>query len=345
MSKTVKQGAVKVSEVEWITEAKRILGEPAFNSSPLNIIAKKDWAKRCKLVTHENGTVFINAGEELQEIYILVKGRISIGGASGPDKDTHYVERLIVEPFSFIGEIEAPMELAPKCSNKADFKKISFQDNAWVSSEALSKLLSWRSQKLTIKIPEHNNALLKDALNWLCHSIDENSDDERENKFFGTESELYANNGQAVLLSIPEAIIPQLLEDDQLRYNMYEDAFIKAKKYCYIYHLSGLGEKILAIYDFAESNRLLTKGSLFIFGPTRLHALTEDSEAKLPRNRTKIKKFLENKKLLWEEIPGVNIHNVTTKLPIREVQYMWRLSTAGPGGNSTVYKISRMSNT
>lgn len=330
----------KEIKAPWINSFKQLLGEEIFNNSPLSVIATKKWANDCKEEKIKDNKVFIKSGDELEVIYILVQGCVGIGGLSGP-YNNYYVERLILKPFSFIGEIEAPMEIKPIYDSKKHiFKKIKFQDNAWVSSEALSKMMAWYKVEKTINLPNKLSHLTKKAVEYFEATNFKNGDGQIK----GSEHNLFAKSSEAALLRIPLNHIPDLLADNKLCYHLYEDALFKAKRYCYISHLKDLADKIISVYHFAESYNLLSNKSLFILGSQRLHALTEDSTAQKAANKPEIKKKLEENGLHWEKLRVDENAVIKMSMP-DELKYMWRLYSLGRGGNKSIYKISRMSNT
>jgi hypothetical protein len=111
-----------------------------------------------------------------------------------------------------------------------------------------------------------------------------------------------------------------------------------------------IDEKIIAVYNYAELNNLLNDGNLYILGPERLQAITEDSTASKPETRKRIAESLEKKGFNWAELKMTKEKNENkvidtfTKKDVvieEDLKYVWRLMSPRGGGNKLTYKISR----
>lgn len=368
MSNTPKKDIKKVSEAAWIEKAKTILGEQAFNKSPLKIIATKEWANSCTL-EHKKG-IFIEAGKELDCIYMLIKGRVGIGGKSGP-YDNYYVERLILEPFSFIGEIEAPCKIGNQV-----FNKLAFQDYAWVSSQLLSMLIAWDDKDYKIKISDYDSKLSllkymedvdkcpkllanknkKEPMPEICQ-VNSDSCRIKDEACEVSKYNIYTqgDNASASLLRIPLKHSESIFTDTVLCNQIYQEAFIKSKKYCYIADMPKLGDKIISIYNYAEINKLLVDGSLYIIDKHRLNAVTSMSDAHKKISVTKGHleskgfKLVEMHSRVTDPLLRPKKDNIKSLLPNLLLAEVWNIDSGNHvsnthGGNKAIYKISRVSN-
>lgn len=346
---------MSVEKVDW-KKLENNLGEK-FNSSPLPLIKEKaeGWTEKCEIVEINGGEVFIKAGQKLDSLYIVLDGRVGIGGKS----NGVYCERLYLHPFSFLGDFEAALVI-----DRYNFKNNPFQDNAWVSSNNISMMMGFKTEEKNVSVPENRRSNYLNSLKFFIGSdtldkIFDSSDVDKgeingikfKNSYEGkitieiSEKELFARGAKAKLLKIPSRHLQDLWGDHELQKFISKDSFIKSKRYCYLSDLQRPGQKIIALYNYAHVNNLLINDCLYIFGPERLVSLINDSEASKAEIRRRIKNEIKKESFDWSElhISRGEVCEIETGARIEiddQVKRIWEVQT--PKGKPDIYRVKKL---
>ncbi|MDD1751578.1 MAG: hypothetical protein LUQ38_00610 [Methanotrichaceae archaeon] len=344
--------------------------------SPLPALEhNKKLNKQCEIITYTGGDEIISPQEQQDGIYILLDGIVAVGDKrvyGTKDRRVYYVQNLTLRPFSFIGEIEAPMEI-----ESIQFPKLEPQQHSWVTSEILSRVMAYSDDPIPVTVPSgsrtHTFASLVSFLKKGLLEIDDfelrsteggevSTEDRRsfirESKeafveLFSeqgiklpSEKTIFSRNAKATLLKVPlhENFADELWSDKAIRRFVCEDAFIKNKKYWLMPQEGNLQRTIIALYHHAELNNILIDGNLYILGNDRIRAITNKTEIYRDSDQHTIKNYLTRRGFLWET------NNDTKKkdksfIESPDICDVYNFMTLGAGGNKEIFKVGRVSNT
>jgi len=300
--------------VDW-DEIKNIAicGDYSYDDLPFSYIEKQEWQRECKTVELKPGQIFVKPNEKIPGIYILLKGRVGIG-----EKEYGYcIERMAIEPFSFLGEAEAPLKIAEK-----DFPHSFPQQWAWVTSDTLSRLIAFGTEPYTLrKVPGAGW-----TLKFLQQQYDELVSGDEENYTIMSEQDRYADE-PAILFKIPLERISALWADNKCREWICHDAFIKSKKFLLmprhddaISNVRDATQQIISLYNHVKMNGHLDKGILYVLGNERLKAILSTSlRLDVRKQMNALCDELKKKSFKIDSVDKLRVRDVDKNIPIREL--------------------------
>ena len=320
------------------------------------------------------GEEIISPQKQLDGVYILLDGVVAIGDRrtyGTKDRRTFYVQNLTLRPFTFIGEIEAPMEI-----QGVQFPKLEAQQYAWVTSDILSRVMAYSDDPIPVTVPSGNKTdtfvslvkfLEKGLLipeDFQARDSEDNGlpDEDREEYRNKTKAEfvhlfseqginlpsekmIFSRNAKATFLRVPlkDVFANELWRDEAIRRFVCEDAFIKNKKYWLMPQEGQLQRTIIALYH-AELNNILIDGNLYILGNDKIRAITNNTEVYRDKGQDSIKNYLKHKGYSWSASDDSNEKN-DSFIKDPDMLDVYNFMTLGQGGNKEIFKVGRVCNT
>lgn len=351
----------------------KIILRSKYDESPFPAFEKNEKLKnKCEIVTYKGGENI-----KIDGVYIIISGIIAVGNirSFGSTSDRRYfVQNLTLQPFSFLGEVEAPLE-----TKKIIFLKQEPQYYAWVTSAVLSRVMAYKDKPIEVLVPSGiNTGTVRSLVRLLDEKLLDFSDfkwhengkkvvtDNDEKNFLGisndvfvdslsnnkillpSEKEIFSRKVKAMLLKIPldNDLTNELWNDKAIRRFVCEDSFIKSKRFWFVLQeRKYYGETIIALYHHAEINNMLIGGELYLLGKLRVHAIINKSAVLRDVYNLKLKEYLKKKGFDILKSKDGSKRSNKEFINDSEILDFYEIMTLGQGGNKEIYKVKRISYT